>query len=125
MAARMAQCAPRGSGDGGGKSWGYLRGAASYGQGGCLLDSASQPVMMPWEGGLMEAHAARFVGPRVLNVGFGCGLVDAAVERLVPGAPPLSPREALGFWRGPSHRHPRRTLVHKCCKIKMFNIQIH
>jgi len=28
-------------------------------------------VMMPWEGVLMEAHAARMVGPRVLNIGFG------------------------------------------------------
>jgi hypothetical protein len=50
-----------------------------------LLDAQRMPVMMPWEGALMEAHARFFVGPRVLNVGFGCGLVDRHVQRWVSG----------------------------------------
>ena len=54
------------------RSEGYLQGAATYGEGGCLLDQNRMPVMMPWEEQLMCAHAARFVGPAFLNVGFGC-----------------------------------------------------
>jgi len=65
------------------RSWDYLAGPASYGEKGCLLDAQRMPVMMPWEGALMEAHARFFVGTRVLNVGFGCGLVDRYIQRWV------------------------------------------
>jgi hypothetical protein len=62
------------------RSEGYLQGAATYGEGGCLLDQNRMPVMMPWEEQLMCAHAARFVGPAFLNVGFGCGYVDTCAR---------------------------------------------
>ena len=52
-----------------------------------LRDAAGFAVMMPWEAPLMEAHAAFIcadAGGTVLNVGFGMGIVDAAIERRGP-----------------------------------------
>ncbi|XP_031493975.1 protein arginine N-methyltransferase 2 [Nymphaea colorata] len=57
-----------------------------------LMDSESKAVMMEWEKPLMEAHAKAVCssgadGGRVghiLNVGFGMGLVDTAIQRYSP-----------------------------------------
>ncbi|KAJ6843335.1 arginine N-methyltransferase 2 [Iris pallida] len=48
-----------------------------------LMDEESKAVMMAWEGPLMEAHARAVCGNggKVLNVGFGMGLVDEAIQR--------------------------------------------
>ncbi|KAK9830600.1 hypothetical protein WJX81_003470 [Elliptochloris bilobata] len=51
-----------------------------------LMDAEGKAVMMQWEEPLMEAHAhvvARS-GSDVLNVGFGLGLVDEAIQRRHP-----------------------------------------
>eukprot|EP00613_Pedinella_sp_CCMP2098_P074362 CAMPEP_0171930826 /NCGR_PEP_ID=MMETSP0993-20121228/28969_1 /TAXON_ID=483369 /ORGANISM="non described non described, Strain CCMP2098" /LENGTH=599 /DNA_ID=CAMNT_0012570739 /DNA_START=35 /DNA_END=1834 /DNA_ORIENTATION=+ len=64
-------------------SWNYLSNPAEYDHDGCLLDGDRMPVMMPWEGNLMEETARYLVGPRVLNVGFGCGLVDGFIQKHV------------------------------------------
>ena len=45
---------------------------ASYKEGGCLVEACGMPVMMPWEGQLMVAHAKRLDGyEAVMNIGFG------------------------------------------------------
>ena len=62
---------------------GYLLGRAEYGENGCLLDRNRMPVMMPWEKQLMDAHAEHFNGTDFLNVGFGCGIIDASVQKIV------------------------------------------
>ncbi|THU46790.1 hypothetical protein C4D60_Mb09t08600 [Musa balbisiana] len=51
-----------------------------------LMDSESKAVMMEWERPLMEAHARAVCGGggKVLNVGFGMGLVDEAIQRYGP-----------------------------------------
>ncbi|KAI4321065.1 hypothetical protein MLD38_034486 [Melastoma candidum] len=51
-----------------------------------LMDSESKAVMMAWERPLMEAHAKAVCsgGGHVLNVGFGMGLVDEAIQRYKP-----------------------------------------
>lgn len=50
-----------------------------------IMDSESKAVMMAWELPLMEAHARAICsggdGVSVLNVGFGIGLVDTAIQR--------------------------------------------
>lgn len=50
------------------------------------MDTDSKAVMMGWEMPLMEAHARAVCtnGGRILNVGFGMGLVDEAIERYNP-----------------------------------------
>lgn len=50
-----------------------------------LLDAAGNPVMMPWEGQIMQAHATHLQG-RVLNVGFGIGLIDGLIQDQGPPA---------------------------------------
>ncbi|KAL3817400.1 hypothetical protein ACHAXA_011029 [Cyclostephanos tholiformis] len=50
-----------------------------------LLDDDDDAVMMEWERPIMEAHASVLThggrrGMRVLNVGFGLGIVDAALQ---------------------------------------------
>lgn len=47
-----------------------------------LLDADNEAVMMSWEQPLMAAHANLICqrGGHVLNVGFGLGLVDAAIQ---------------------------------------------
>lgn len=48
-----------------------------------LMDAQSKAVMMAWEGPLMEAHARAVCsnGGRVLNVGFGMGMIDGAIQK--------------------------------------------
>ncbi|EOD08990.1 hypothetical protein EMIHUDRAFT_54865, partial [Emiliania huxleyi CCMP1516] len=57
---------------------------------GRLMDELDRPVMMAWEAPLMEAHAAALCpeegGARVLNLGFGLGLVDTALQRRRPAS---------------------------------------
>lgn len=54
-----------------------------------LLDSDEDAVMMEWERPLMEAHASILTcgdvpGKRILNVGFGMGIIDAALQKHNP-----------------------------------------
>lgn len=51
-----------------------------------VLDSNGEAVMMAWEKPLMLAHANLLCqnGGHVLNVGFGMGLVDEAIQQCVP-----------------------------------------
>lgn len=51
-----------------------------------LLDEESKGVMMAWEKPLMEAHAKAVCagGGDILNVGFGMGLVDTAIQSYQP-----------------------------------------
>nr|XP_023912318.1 protein arginine N-methyltransferase 2 [Quercus suber]POF10551.1 protein arginine n-methyltransferase 2 [Quercus suber] len=51
-----------------------------------LMDSDSKAVMMAWEKPLMEAHAKAVCsgGGHILNVGFGMGLVDTAIQQYAP-----------------------------------------
>ncbi|CAD6342637.1 unnamed protein product [Miscanthus lutarioriparius] len=51
-----------------------------------VMDAESKAVMMAWERPLMEAHARAVCqgGGKVLNVGFGMGLVDEAIQRYEP-----------------------------------------
>ncbi|XP_044390562.1 protein arginine N-methyltransferase 2 isoform X2 [Triticum aestivum] len=52
-----------------------------------VMDAESKAVMMEWERPLMEAHARAVCaagGGKVLNVGFGMGLVDQAIQRYEP-----------------------------------------
>lgn len=51
-----------------------------------VMDAESKAVMMSWERPLMEAHARAVCqgGGKVLNVGFGMGLVDEAIQRYEP-----------------------------------------
>jgi type IV protein arginine methyltransferase len=52
-----------------------------------LLDASGNPVMMPWEGQIMEAHARQLHGA-VLNVGFGIGLIDGLLQQQQAGQLP-------------------------------------
>jgi protein arginine N-methyltransferase 2 len=52
-----------------------------------VMDADSKAVMMEWERPLMEAHARAICsggGGKVLNVGFGMGLVDQAIQKYEP-----------------------------------------
>lgn len=54
-----------------------------------LLDDDDDAVMMEWERPIMEAHASILTGggtrgKRVLNVGFGLGIVDGALQEHGP-----------------------------------------
>ncbi|KAK4804718.1 hypothetical protein SAY86_004535 [Trapa natans] len=51
-----------------------------------LMDSNSKAVMMAWEKPLMEAHAKAVCsgGGHILNIGFGMGLVDGAIQQYSP-----------------------------------------
>ncbi|KAL5988154.1 hypothetical protein ACLOJK_035917 [Asimina triloba] len=51
-----------------------------------LVDSDSKAVMMAWEKPLMEAHAKAICcgGGHILNVGFGMGLIDTAIQQYAP-----------------------------------------
>jgi len=54
-----------------------------------LLDDDDDAVMMEWERPLMEAHASILTHngtkhKRVLNVGFGLGIVDTALQKHEP-----------------------------------------
>lgn len=63
----------------------YLEDRVSFGED-KLIDSGSKAVMMAWEKPLMEAHAKAVCsgGGHVLNVGFGMGLVDTAIQQYSP-----------------------------------------
>lgn len=51
-----------------------------------IIDETGEAVMMDWEKFLMEAHAEAVCSGRghVLNVGFGLGLVDSAIQMRHP-----------------------------------------
>ncbi|XP_073032643.1 protein arginine N-methyltransferase 2 [Primulina eburnea] len=51
-----------------------------------VMDRESKAVMMAWEKPLMEAHAKTICsgGGHVLNIGFGMGLVDTAIQQYNP-----------------------------------------
>lgn len=51
-----------------------------------LMESNSKAIMMAWEKPLMEAHAKAICsrGGHILNIGFGMGLVDAAIQQYEP-----------------------------------------
>lgn len=51
-----------------------------------IMDAESKAVMMAWEKPLMEAHAKAVcsAGGHILNVGFGMGLVDTAIQQYMP-----------------------------------------
>lgn len=51
-----------------------------------LMDCDSKAVMMEWERPLMEAHAKAVcsAGGQILNIGFGMGLVDNAIQQYKP-----------------------------------------
>ncbi|KAJ6675913.1 GUANIDINOACETATE N-METHYLTRANSFERASE [Salix viminalis] len=51
-----------------------------------IMDSDSKAIMMAWEKPLMEAHAKAVCsgGGHILNIGFGMGLVDAAIQQYNP-----------------------------------------
>lgn len=53
-----------------------------------IMDAESKAVMMAWERPLMEAHAQAVcsAGGHVLNVGFGMGLVDTAIQQYGPAS---------------------------------------
>lgn len=55
-----------------------------------VMDSESKAVMMAWEKPLMEAHARAICGGsdggHFLNIGFGMGLVDSAIQRYSPAS---------------------------------------
>lgn len=64
----------------------YLSRRLTYSEG-RLLDAEANAVMMGWEAPLMDLHAS-CIAPRpgldVLNIGFGLGLVDEALQKLSP-----------------------------------------
>jgi len=59
----------------------YLQQRVEYSEG-KLLDEENKGVMMAWENPLMAAHAKAICASEghVLNVGFGMGLVDTAIQ---------------------------------------------
>ncbi|KAL3617886.1 hypothetical protein CASFOL_038207 [Castilleja foliolosa] len=53
-----------------------------------IMDKESKAVMMAWERPLMEAHAKAVCsgGGHILNIGFGMGLVDTAIQQYSPAS---------------------------------------
>ncbi|KAJ2723304.1 hypothetical protein GGI07_002732 [Coemansia sp. Benny D115] len=65
----------------------YLSQPVEY-SGDSLIDAEKNGVMMSWETPLMELHAKTICakpGGTVLNVGFGMGIIDGALQELGPG----------------------------------------
>jgi protein arginine N-methyltransferase 2 len=61
----------------------YIQQILSYTEDGRLMDETGQAVMMEWERPIME-QAAKVItrnGGRVLNVGFGMGIIDTEIEK--------------------------------------------
>lgn len=61
----------------------YIQQTLTYTEDGRLMDETGQAVMMDWERPIME-QAARVItqnGGRVLNVGFGMGIIDTEIEK--------------------------------------------
>uniref|UniRef100_J3LT25 Protein arginine N-methyltransferase 2 n=2 Tax=Oryza brachyantha TaxID=4533 RepID=J3LT25_ORYBR len=74
------------SSSGGAPAESYLESRVSFSEE-RVMDADSKAVMMEWERPLMEAHARAVCsggGGKVLNVGFGMGLVDTAIQRYEP-----------------------------------------
>ncbi|KAL6216673.1 PREDICTED: protein arginine N-methyltransferase 2 [Fragaria vesca subsp. vesca] len=69
----------------GGWNDGYLQDRVSFSED-KLMDAENKAVMMAWENPLMEAHAKAVCsnGGHVLNIGFGMGLVDTAIQKYSP-----------------------------------------
>lgn len=65
----------------------YLQQRVEYSEG-KLVDEENKGVMMAWENPLMAAHAKAVCanGGHVLNVGFGMGLVDTAIQGHQPAS---------------------------------------
>ncbi|KAJ1836120.1 hypothetical protein LPJ63_000560 [Coemansia sp. RSA 2711] len=64
----------------------YLSQPVEY-SGDRLVDAEKNGVMMSWEAPLMEVHAKTICanpGSAVLNVGFGMGIIDSALQELNP-----------------------------------------
>jgi protein arginine N-methyltransferase 2 len=53
-----------------------------------LVDEEGNAIMMSWERGIMRATAAALCSPgaRVLNIGFGMGLIDTELQRRRPSS---------------------------------------
>jgi len=67
----------------------YLRQRLQYSDDGkALLDADKDAVMMEWERPLMKAHAQIILDgqkqKRVLNIGFGIGIIDSAIQEYTP-----------------------------------------
>ena len=61
----------------------YIEQILTYTEDGRLMDETGQAVMMEWERPIME-QAAEVIcrnGGRVLNVGFGMGIIDSEIEK--------------------------------------------
>jgi protein arginine N-methyltransferase 2 len=61
----------------------YIQQTLTYTEDGRLMDESGQAVMMDWERPIME-QAAKVItrnGGRVLNVGFGMGIIDTEIEK--------------------------------------------
>ncbi|KAL5706894.1 type IV protein arginine methyltransferase [Ranunculus cassubicifolius] len=65
----------------------YLEDRVTFSEG-KLMDSNSKAIMMAWEEPLMEAHAKAVcsAGGHILNIGFGMGLVDTAIQKYSPAS---------------------------------------
>lgn len=65
----------------------YLQQRIEYSEN-TLIDEENKGVMMAWEKPLMSAHAKAICasGGHVLNVGFGMGLVDTAIQSYSPAS---------------------------------------
>lgn len=76
---------------------------------GRILDHEQGAVMMQWEKALMESHAQAICqqGGDILNIGFGLGLVDSAIQSrsvtshtIVEAHPDVLKRMEEGGWMG-------------------------
>ncbi|TVU44873.1 hypothetical protein EJB05_04335 [Eragrostis curvula] len=77
---------PSGNASDGAPAENYLDSRVSFSED-KVMDAESKAVMMEWERPLMEAHAravCTITGGKVLNIGFGMGLVDEAIQRYEP-----------------------------------------
>lgn len=61
----------------------YIQQILTYTEDGRLMDETGQAVMMEWERPIMEQAAEVITrnGGRVLNVGFGMGIIDTEIEK--------------------------------------------
>ncbi|KAL3514393.1 hypothetical protein ACH5RR_027110 [Cinchona calisaya] len=71
----------------GGSNVDYLEDRVSFSED-KLMDTEDKAIMMAWEKPLMEAHAKAVCsgGGRILNIGFGMGLVDTAIQQYKPAS---------------------------------------
>ncbi|KAJ3669829.1 hypothetical protein LUZ60_010153 [Juncus effusus] len=60
----------------------YLEDRVAFGED-RIMDKESKAVMMQWEKPLMEAHARAVCsnGGKILNIGFGMGIIDEAIQK--------------------------------------------